>query len=139
MATLATLPNGHLAIPSDEVVAIALVTTDAAGTAVPMPAGNVTTVATTGQFAASLGAAIGVMPGTSNPAVILTPMVLESDAGNNGGGIGLTLTDSAGLPISSATTAALFDITVDTTPTQEGLDLTNVASTPQTAPTAPGP
>jgi hypothetical protein len=139
MATLTTLPNGHLALPSDDVTAIALVALDASGGQVPMPASNVSTVVTTGTFAASLGAAIGVMPGTTNAAVILTPLVLESDAGNSGGGIGLTITDTAGLPITTGTTAALFDIVVDATPAAEGLDLTNVVSTPQTAPVAPGP
>jgi hypothetical protein len=136
---LTTLPNGHLALLSDQVTFIALIAEDAAGGIVPMPAGNVTSVTTTGANAASLNAAIGVMPGTTTAAVQLTPLVLESDAGNGGVGIGLAFTDTAGLPVLAATSAILFDIVVDTVPASEGLDFTNTAETPQTPPTAPGP
>jgi hypothetical protein len=132
--------NGHLELVSDQEYDLPLVATDAAGNVVPMPAGNVSTVSTTGQFAASLVATIGTMPGTSNPSVHLVCAVLESDAGNNGGGIGLALTDSAGLPIAAATSGALFDIVQDVTPVAEGIDFTGVAATPNpTPPTAAGP
>lgn len=138
---LNVLPNGNIELPNNEVTYIALVTRDAAGTIVPAPSGDVDSVATTGPHAASLGAAVTVMPaGSTNagaPAISLTPLVVESDAGNSGGSIGLTLTDTAGLPMS--TPGYVFDIVVNLSPATVGLDTTDTATVTQAIPTAPGP
>lgn len=137
--SLTQLPNGHWALSSDEVYFFPLVDKDAAGNVVPAPAGDTVSAAASGQFAASLAVAVTVMPGTSNPALSLTPMVAESDAGNNGGGIGLTLTDTAGLTEDTATSGLLFDIVMNVAPTTEGVDITQVVTQSQPVPTAPGP
>lgn len=139
MASLVTLPNGHLALNNNEVYFIPLVDKDAAGNVVPAPAGDTVTAAASGQFAASLGVAVTVMPGTSNPAISLTPLVAESDAGNSGGGISIVLTDSAGLTEDTATSGLMFDIVQNVAPVTEGLDPTAVVMQSQAVPTAPGP
>src|SRR5438270_240244 len=83
------LPNGNIGLQSDQVTFIHLSAFSASGAMVPTPAGDVNTVATTGTFAASLVASMGVMPAdASDPgdvAVALTPAVLESSAANAGG------------------------------------------------------
>ena len=137
MASLVTLPNGHLALNNNEVYTIALIDHDANGNVVPMPAGDVVSVAAAGTFAASLSAALD----SAGTGVVLTPMVVESDAGNSGGGISIVLTDSAGLTEDSATQNILFDIVVPPPgpAVTEGLDLTNVTMASQPTPSAPGP
>jgi hypothetical protein len=137
---LNVLPDGHFALQSDQVTYVQLDARDAAGATVPLPAGITFTVTTAGAFAASLGATIGVMPPTAtNPgaaAVVLTPLVLESDAGNAGGGISLVLTDSMGLPRFDTD---LFDIVPDLAAVQVTLDNSLTDTTAQPAPAAPGP
>lgn len=140
MASLMVLANGHLALANNEVYFFPLVDKDAAGNVVAAPAGDMVSVSASGPHAASLTAALTVMPGTSNPAISLTPVVVESDAGNGGGGIGIVLTDSAGLTEDTATTGLLFDIVNPAiVPTTEGLDTTNFVTQSQATPTAPGP
>jgi len=138
---LIMLPNGHAALNNNEVYFVPLVDKDAGGNVVPAPAGDTVSAVASGSFAASLGVAVTVMPGTSNPAVSLTPLVVESDAGNSGGGISITLTDSAGLAEDSASQNVMFDIVVPPPgpAMTEGFDLTGVVSQPQATPTAPGP
>lgn len=137
---LTVLSNGHLALQFDQITYVALIDIDSAGNPVPMKAGDVATVATSGANAASVTPAVTTMPGTSNPAISFTCNVKESDASNGGVGIGIVLSDSAGLPMTAATSALLFDVVADLTPTAEGLDLTTTATAPNpTPPTAPGP
>ena len=139
---LTVLPNGNWALPSDQVTFIHLEAFTAAGGVVPQPAGDVDTAASSGAFAASLAFAVTVFPPTApaplagQPAVSATPLVLESDAGNAGGNIGLVITDSAGL---TQQTTKNFDITVDQTPAGIGVDPVNTFGVPQAPPTAPGP
>lgn len=138
---LVQLPNGHMALNNNEVYFVPLVAKDGGGNVVPAPAGDVVSAAASGANAASLGVAVTVMPGTSNPALSLTPMVVESDEGNGGVGIGITVTDSAGLTEDPTTTAVLFDIVVPPPgpAVTEGIDLTGVVMQSQATPTAPGP
>lgn len=137
------LANGHFGLQSDQITYIALDDFDAAGVSVPFPTGDVDTVSGTGTFAASLGFAISTFPaGSSNAgatALQCTPLVLESDASNGGGGIGIAITDGSGQPMNAATQAMLFDIVQDVTPVSVGLDSSVTATVSQTAPTAPGP
>jgi hypothetical protein len=137
--SLVVLPNGHYALMSDEVYFFPLVDKDAAGNVVPAPSGDTVSVSASGAFAASVAVAVTVMPGTSNPAVSVTPLVMESDAGNSGGGIGLVMTDTAGLTEDTATSGLLFDIVMDVAPATEGVDITGVVMQSQPVPTAPGP
>ena len=138
--SLVQLPNGHFALNNNEVYFFPLVDKDASGNVVPAPAGDTVSVAGSGQFAASLAFAVTVMPGTSNPAVSATPMVVESDAGNSGGGIGMVLTDTAGLTEDTATSGVLFDIVQTVAPpATEGVDITQVVMQSQSVPIAPGP
>lgn len=138
--SLNILPNGNIGLQSDQVTFIHLAAFAGGGQMVPLPAGDIDTVSTTGPFAASLGAAVGVMPSDAphpgEPAVVLTPMVMESDAGNSGGNIGLTITDSAGLV---QTMTKSFDIVPDLAAVSVGLDTTDSATQSQPTPTAPGP
>jgi len=134
------LPNGNIGLQSDQVTFIHLSAFSASGAMVPNPSGDVDTVAATGTFAASLAFSVGVMPAGSSdagdPAVVCTPLVLESDVGNAGGNIGLTITDSAGL---TQTVTKLFDIVPDVAAVSVGLDTTNSAVTSQPPPAAAGP
>jgi hypothetical protein len=146
---LTLLSNGHYALQSDQVTYIMLDAMDAAGAIVPIPAGTTFTAASSGTFAASVVFASSVMPpgsvdGSGNsvagaPAVSASPTVLESDAGNAGGGIGLVLTDSAGLPMTPASATELFDVVPDVAAVSVGVNNSVTATTPQTPPTAPGP
>jgi hypothetical protein len=82
---------------------------------------------------------IGSMPsGTfvGQTALVCTPTVIESDAGNGGGGITATFTDSAGLTQEAPYT---FSVVQNLTPTAVGIDPTSVVTTPQPTPTNPGP
>lgn len=143
---LNVLPNGNYGLQSDQVTFIHLTAFSASGQMVPMPAGDVDTVAATGPFAASLAFAVDVMPAGSvdaagnsvagEPAVSCTPMVLQSDAVNGGGNIALTITDSSGL---TQTVTKSFDIVSNVAAVSVGLDDTVSATTSQPAPTAAGP
>jgi hypothetical protein len=132
--------NGNIILQSDQQTFIHFTAFSGAGAMVPVPGGDVDTVAATGTFAASLSFAMGVMPAgdplAGQPAVVCTPLVLESDPGNAGGNIGLTVTDSAGL-VQAVT--KFFDISPDAAAVRVGLDMTDSAVVSQTAPTAPGP
>jgi hypothetical protein len=141
------LANGHFGIQSDQVTFIHLAAKDAAGNVVALPAGlTFGPVVTTGAFAASMTPAVAVMPAGSvdgagldisgQPALSLTSLVLNSNASNSGGGIGIDLTNSMGLPMFDTD---LFDIVEDVAAVSVGLDNSNTATVPQTAPTAPGP
>jgi hypothetical protein len=136
------LANGNIGLQSDQVTFIHFAAFSASGAMVPLPAGDVDTVATSGTFAASLGVAMGVMPAgdplAGQLAVVLTPLVLESDAGNAGGNISLVITDTAVPPLTQTVTKN-FDIVPDVAAVRVGLDTTDSATTAQTAPTAPGP
>ena len=145
MAVLVTLPNGHFALENNVVYYFPIQDEDVNNHVVSAPAGDVVTAAGTGPHAASLSWTVGVMPaGAPNPgvpAVIGAALVVESDAGNGGGGIGLMLTDTSGLVENSTTSAALFDIVVPPPgpATQEGVDFANIFTASQPTPTAPGP
>jgi hypothetical protein len=140
MATLTTLPNGHLALNNNDVYTVALIYRDANGNVVPQPSGDTVSVSTAGAFAASLGVALGTTS-DGNPAIVMTPLVVESDAGNSGGSISIVLTDSAGDQEDTATQGLLFDIILPPPgpPVAVGMDLTNIAVGTQPTPTAPGP
>lgn len=140
--TLQTAANGHIILLSDQIYDIALVDEDAAGNQVPVPAGDVQTVSATGAFAASLTFSIGTMPGVTPtvPSLHVVSNVLESDAGNSGGGIGVSLTDTQGLPMAPHLSALLFDISPDLAAATQDVNLGDVNATPNpTPPTAPGP
>lgn len=134
---LVQLPNGHYALDNDKIYNIPLVDKDASGNIVPMPSGDVVSVATSGPFASSLNAVLDAN-GTS---VDVAALVVESDAGNSGGGIGLVLTDSSGLSEDSASKGLMFDIVVPAPgpAVTEGFDLGNVTFTQGTVSTRPGP
>jgi hypothetical protein len=145
MATLPVLPNGHFALQSDTVYYFPLQDEDVNNNIVTAPAGDVVTPTATGPHASALAFSMGAMPAGSPtvgaPAILGTPMVKQSDAGNGGGGIGLTLTDTSALAENATTSAALFDVIVPPAgpATMEGVDFPNVFTTTQPIPTAPGP
>jgi hypothetical protein len=120
---------------NNQVSTIPLVYRDQAGAVVPKPAADVASAATTGPHAASLGVTMVALP-SGQAAVQLTPMVAESDAANGGGGIGLDLTDTAGLPMEQSYT---FSISPNLSPTALDLDTAAMTTVPQAAPAAPGP
>lgn len=134
------LANGNIGLQSDQVTFIHLSAFSASGAMVPNPSGDVDTVVTTGTFAASLAATVDVMPAgeptAGEPAVKLVPLVQKSDATNNGGNIGLAITDSAGL---TQTLTKNFDIVLDLAPMSVGLDTSNSATQSQPLPAATGP
>jgi hypothetical protein len=142
---LVQLPNGHFALNNNQVYWFPLTDRDANGNVVPAPTGDTVSAASGGAHTTSLNFAVGVMP-TGSPtagaaAVSATPMVVESDAGNSGGGISLVLTDTAGLTEDSATKGILFDIVVPPPgpAATEGIDVTGEFAVSQTTPTSPGP
>ena len=134
---LVKLPNGHYALDNDKIYNIPLVDRDAGGHIVPMPAGDVVSAASSGIFAASLNVVLDAT-GTS---VDVAALVVESDAGNGGGGISIVLTDTADLSEDSASKGLMFDIVVPSPgpAVTEGLDLGNVTFTQGTVSTNPGP
>lgn len=148
---LNVLANGHFGLQSDQVTYVELEAFDAAGAPVAFPVGDVDTVSTTGTFAASLGVAIGVMPAGSvdaagvsiagSPAVVMTPLVLESDVTNAGGGIGISILDGSVPPLPMAPSMAnmLFDIVQNLAAHSVGLVPANSATTSQPVPVAAGP
>lgn len=139
---LNVLANGNYGLQSDQITYIHLTAFAAGGGMVPTPTGDVDTVASSGTFAASLTFAVTTFPANApaplpgEPAVSATPLVAESDAGNAGGGIGLVITDSAGLP---QAVTKLFDIVRDVTAQSVGLDSTTTFTVAQPVPTATGP
>lgn len=118
------MPNYELS--NDTVATIPILTTDSSGTVVPMPAGDVFTVASSN--AASLTAAIGATA-AGGPAVVLTPLVVASP------GLTVTVTDSSGL----VQDVQIVDIVADVKPANVILDLANATTTTQPVPTSPGP
>ena len=119
-------------LQDDTVAFFPLQTLDEAGNPVAPQAGDTFTVALTPPTGASptaVTAAIGVMPGTTNPAVVLTPGVQNSP------GWAFTVSDADGLP---ALTEG-FDIVADIAPKRIAVNVADVVTQAQTAPTAPGP
>lgn len=112
-------------LANDEVATIPILIDNAAGAAVPAPAGDTFTVTSSSP---SLGVAIGATTAGA-PAVVLTPLVQASP------GITVTVSDSAGL----TSFAQLVDIVQDLTPKAITLDLADAVEVSQPAPTAPGP
>lgn len=139
-ANLEVLPNGHQALENNVVYFFPLVYYDKDGNVVPAPDGDTVTAAAGGQFAGSLAVASTMDP-SGNPGVSAAALVAESDAGNGGGGISIDLTGSS-VPEDSKTKSALFDIVQPSGPAAAatvGLDLTNIQTSSQDTPTAPGP
>jgi hypothetical protein len=120
---------------NDAVSTIPIVYKDAGGVVVPKPATDVASAVTTGPHAASLGVVMVALP-SGQAAATLTPMVAESDAANGGGAIGLTITDTANLPMEQSYT---FSISPDLSPAAIDLDTAAMTTVPQAVPTAPGP
>jgi hypothetical protein len=117
---------------NNEVYDFPIVTRDAAGDIVAAPPGDIDTVASTST---AVTVSLGAMPG-GGPSLHIVPIVALSDSTNGGGGIVVTITDSAGLAMAGVPT---FSIVANVTPASVGLDLTGVVTTPQTIPTAAGP
>jgi hypothetical protein len=142
---LVQLPNGHWALNNNQVYWFPLTDKDLNGNIVPAPAGDVVSAAGGGPFAASVAVGVGVMPAgapdAGDPAISMTPLVMESDAGNSGGGISVVLTDTAGLTEDSATKGDLFDIVVPPPgpAATEGINIAAVFMVSQPTPTATGP
>jgi hypothetical protein len=116
----------------DTVAYFPVVTLDAEGNPVPPQSGDTFSVALTAPTGASptaVTASIGVMPGTTNPAVVLTPAVQNSP------GWSFTVTDADGLPAISEG----FDIVADVAPKSIEINVAGVVTQPQSPPTAPGP
>lgn len=118
------MPNFEL--NSDAVYTIPILTTNAAGTTEPAPAGDVFSVISSAP--ASLGAAIG-KTAAGGPAVVLTPLVQASP------NITITVSDSAGL----VQAQQICDIVVDVTPTNVVLDTADATHVAQPTPTNSGP
>jgi len=115
-------------------VPLTLTVTDAATgvvTVVPVPTGDVFSAVSTGT--ASLGAAIAP-DANGNQELVLTPLVIESDAGNAGGGFSVTVTDSGG---DIQATGGPYNIV--TVPVVDSIALGTPTFTAQAAPTAAGP
>jgi hypothetical protein len=106
------------------------------GATVPVPATDVFTPVSSAPN--SLGVSYGADPGGSGAmGIIATPLVLESDSGNSGGGFSITITDSNGDladtipgPINITTVPVVEQITTASVPT---------FSANPTLPTNPGP
>jgi hypothetical protein len=115
--------------------ALTLTTTDAAGvvTVIPVPAGDRFTPISS---SASLGVAV-TPDATGNQELVLTPLVLQSDAANAGGNITVTVTDSAGDVAGQLTGVNAINITL--VPPIPAIALGTPTFTTQPAPTAPGP
>lgn len=116
-------------------VPLTLTTTDAAGvkTTVPVPAGDVFTATSSSP---SLGVAIA-NDASGNQELVATPLVLQSDAGNGGGNITVTVTDSAGDTAGELTGANAINIVL--VPVVAAITLGAPTFTSQPAPTASGP
>ena len=116
----------NLQLSNDVVETITILTLDAAGVVVPAPIGDTFTVVSSNP--ASLNAVMGTNA-AGNPAVVINALVAASP------GLTFTVSDSAGLTSFTET----VDIVADTKPAAIGLDLTDIASVAQPAPTNPGP
>lgn len=116
-------------------IPLTLTTTDAAGvvTVVPVPPGDRFTAVSS---SASLGVAVAP-DAAGNQELVLTPLVLESDAANAGGNITVTVTDSAGDTAGELIGANAINIL--TVPPIPQVVLGTPTFTAQPAPTAPGP
>lgn len=114
---------------------LTLTTTNAAGvtTTIPVPAGDVFSAASS---SASLGVAVS-LDAAGNQELVTTPLVIESDAANGGGGIVVTVTDSAGDVAGELSGADAINIV--TVPVVPVIRLGAPTFTTQPAPTAPGP
>jgi hypothetical protein len=117
------MPNFELT--DDEILTVPILTQTATGTTEPAPVGDVFTVVSSN---ASLNAVIGTTA-AGNPAVVMNALVAASP------GITITVSDSAGL----VSAVQIVDIVPDNTPTNVVLDFADATSSPQPAPTAPGP
>jgi hypothetical protein len=120
-------------------IPITLTTTAADGTVttVPVPATDTFTVVSSNP--ASLGASFGPNPDPAGPAgngAIGTPLVMESDSTNGGGGFTLTVTDSAG---DIQFVSDLISISLVAVPNTITGGTPVVTAANPTIPTAPGP
>jgi hypothetical protein len=141
--TLPKLPNGHLGLQSDQIYYFPLEGVKADGTFGSLPPGDVVTASSTGDHAASLTWAVTQMPADAPnpgaPALSATPMVAQSDDGNGGGGIGLQMSDTSGLPENQTTASYQFDIIQDQASVSEGIDIDSGWTVAQPTPSNPGP
>jgi hypothetical protein len=114
---------------------LTLTSTTAAGvtTTVPVPAGDVFTATSSSP---SLGVAVA-NNAAGNQELVITPLVIESDAANAGGGIVVTVTDSNGDVAGELSGADAINIV--TVPVVPVIRLGTPVFTTQPAPTAPGP
>ena len=103
------------------------------GTLAPVPAGDVFTAVSS---SASLGVAVAP-DAAGNQELVVTPLVLQSDTANGGGGITVTVTDSAGDVAADLT--GTDSINIVTVPVHAQITLGAPTRTTQAAPTAPGP
>lgn len=113
-------------------IPLTLTTTSASGavSTVPIPAGDVfTPTASSPSLAMSMG-----VDASGNQEAIGSPVVLESDSGNGGGNITITITDSAG-----DVAGTLTGINITLVPPVPQIALGTPTFTTQAAPTAPGP
>ena len=140
------LADGNYAVANNNTYTIPIQFHNASGGLVTDP--DTLAAATTGAHAASMSATMTTTPDPSGgggtvPAVMLAALVIESDAGNAGGGIGLTITDTTNPSVveDSASMGVLFDI-VNPALVATGLSLdipgVVVAANPN-PPTAAGP
>lgn len=116
-------------------IPLTLTTTDANGvkTTVPVPAGDVFhVIASSPSLAVSIG-----LDANGNQEVVGAPVVLQSDAANNGGNITVTVTDSAGDTAGELTGANAINIVL--VPPVPQITLGAATFSTQPAPTAPGP
>ncbi len=104
---------------------------DAAGAVVPLPAGDVVSVAS--GNAASIAMVVEPMPSGPSagaPSVHVSPMVQATT------GISCTLTDTAGQPMPVVVT---FSVAANPAPASLALDTATVVTSKQPVPAAPGP
>ncbi len=113
-------------INDDWILSVPLVVENGAGGVVAAPPGDTYACSTDSP---SLAASIGTMGDGNTPALVLTPMVVES------AGITVTVTDSAGL----ISYVGLWDIVPDVGPVKLDIDLSAATHIMQPTPTAPGP
>ncbi len=103
-------------------------------TTIPVPAGDVFSAVSSRPT--SLGVAIA-NDAAGNQELVVTPLVIESDAANGGGGITVTVTDSNG--DSAGELAGANAINVLPVPVVPAVAIGTPTFTAQPAPTAPGP
>lgn len=105
--------------------------TTGVATPVPVPPGDVFTAVSSAP--ASLAASIA-LDAAGNQELVVTPLVLQSDATNAGGNVSITVTDSNG-----DTVASLSGLNVVLNPVVNRIAIGALTFTTQAAPTAPGP